>query len=333
MIANSTTLILGAGASAPIYPTSTELRPKIISGAGAAPYESYLESSHEDHDSGRERNYYAALKERFKRSHVTSIDAFLAEPENSPLVEVGHIAIAAALLPCESREEYPDWYPALFNAIRFRDNTERREKLRVVTFNYDLSLEFFVFYAFQNAYALTAEAARDMFHANVEVIHVYGELGELRELSDAQGARDYGADPDRLGPIINASKRIKVIGRHDETKDAFERAFLAIRNASFIAILGYGFDPLNNKNLRLQEAVADKFPFATGFGMGSGARARLNSLAHQSRMLMGAKTETVRAFLDETDFFSWINEPGAQARDVSRNIMKVFEHGSLPYTR
>jgi hypothetical protein len=67
--------------------------------------------------------------------------------------------------------------------------------------------------------------------------------------------------------------------------------------------------------------------------MGSGARSRLNSLAHQSRMLMGSKTETVKAFLDETDFLSWINVPHAKASDVSRNIMKVFEHGWLPYTR
>src|SRR6266566_2333634 len=130
MIANSTTLVLGAGASAPVYPTSTELRSKIISGFGAGPYESYLKNSPDGHDSGFEKDRYATLKARFQRSHVTSIDAFLAEPENSVLTNVGHIAIAAALLPCESREQYPDWYPALFNAIRFRDNSDRREKLR-----------------------------------------------------------------------------------------------------------------------------------------------------------------------------------------------------------
>jgi hypothetical protein len=333
MIANPTTLILGAGASAPVYPTGAELRDRIISGAGAKPYERYFQNAQEGHNAGFEEARYAQLKARLQRSHITSVDAFLAEPENAKLAEVGHIAIAAALLPCEARDKFPDWYPALFNAIRFRGVDERTEKLRVITFNYDLSLEFFLFHAFQNAYGLTAEQAREVFNASVEIIHVYGELGELRELSDSNKARDYGADLDMLGPIINASARIKLIGRHDETKDAFVKAFDAIRNASFVAILGYGFDALNNQNLRLQEAVANKHPFATGFGMGSGARSRLNSLAHQSRMLMGSKTETVKAFLDETDFLSWINVPHAKASDVSRNIMKVFEHGWLPYTR
>jgi hypothetical protein len=332
MIANPTTLILGAGASAPIYPIGSALREQVISGSGAKPYELYLNENGERDEVQREKYRYQTLKERFRASYIVSIDAFLAEPENQPLAEEGHIAIAAALLPCEAKDRYPDWYASLFNAIRFRADGVRMSKLKVVTFNYDLSLEHFLFHAFKNAYALSNIDARTMFNENVEIIHVYGDLGELTELSEAAKAREYGIKP-TFGAMVKASKRIKIIGRHDQTKDAFEKAFQAIRDAAFVAILGYGFDPMNNENLRLQEAVADRFPFATGFGMGSGARARLTSLAHHSSMIMGGKSETVKDFLEEIDFLRWINEPGVHARDYARRIMKVFEKGTLPYVR
>jgi hypothetical protein len=333
MIANPTTLILGAGASAPIYPIGSALRDQIISGSGAKPYELYLnEYARHRHEVQLENNRYQTLKERFRASYIVSIDAFLAEPENQQLVKEGHIAIAAALLPCESKDRYPDWYASLFNAIRFRDDGVRMSKLKVVTFNYDLSLEHFLFHAFKNAYGLSNADARKMFSVNVEIIHVYGDLGELVEFSDGAHAREYGIKPG-LGTIVKASERIKIIGRHDQTREAFEKAFQAIRDAKFVAILGYGFDPLNNENLRLQEAVADRFPFATGFGMGSGARARLTTLAHNSSMIMGGKGEAVKEFLEEIDFLRWINEPHVQARDSARRIMKVFEKGMLPYTR
>ena len=120
MIANATTLILGAGASAPTYPVGAELLQKI---AG-----SYLKGS------ARER-----LAVRLSRSMLSSVDAFLAEPGNSDLVEEGKAALAEALLPCE-RKEPPAWYALLFNAIRVEKSAQYSKQLKVVTFNYDLSL-------------------------------------------------------------------------------------------------------------------------------------------------------------------------------------------------
>lgn len=336
MIANSTTLILGAGASEPLgYPTGWKLRADIISGLGVSPYLEALRRTAEQ-DFGNcsaEIETYNRFKDRFKRSHVASIDAFLAEPENAQFSKVGTAAIAAALLTYEHPERDPNWYADLFNAIRFRADNERRFPLKVVSFNYDLSLEYFLFHAFMNTYGLSVEDTRVMLHQNVEFIHVYGDLGELSGLSSSNEARGYGANGSRSEPILKASKRIHIIGRHETTREAFTKAFQAISEASFVAILGYGFDQLNNHNLQLQEAVSAKHPFATGFGLGCGARSRLTKLAHQSGMIMGGKQETVKAFLDETDLLRWINEPGATAANVSMGIKKVFEKSLLPYAR
>lgn len=336
MIANPTTLILGAGASQPLgYPTGAELREHIINGLGIAPYLQALErTARQDYgNTSAEIETYKRFKDRFKKSHVASIDAFLAEPENAVFSTVGTAAIAAALLTFEHPERDPNWYADLFNAIRFRADNERRFPLKVVSFNYDLSLEFFLFNAFMNTYGLSVEETRAMVRENVEFIHVYGDLGELSGLHSSADARSYGGDSSLAGPIFKASKRIHIIGRNEATRDGFTKAFQIIAEATFVVILGYGFDQLNNNNLRLQDAVAAKHPFSTGYGLGCGARSRLTKLAHQSGMIMGGKKETVRDFLQETDLLRWINEPGATAANVSRGIKKVFDNSLLPYVR
>jgi len=122
VIANRTTLILGAGASDPTYPTGPGLI-DIITG-------SYTKGSE------RER-----LAIRLRTSMLPSIDAFLAEEGNSDLVEYGRQAIAEALIPCE-RKAVPAWDRLLFNAIRAPRSSKHSHPLQIVTFNYDLSLEY-----------------------------------------------------------------------------------------------------------------------------------------------------------------------------------------------
>jgi hypothetical protein len=94
MIANRTTLILGAGASKPFgYPTGAELRQQIIKRVGMR----------------FQDPVYEELLNRFRWSLVSSIDAFLAESENHHLQDIGRVAIVAALAKAEARDQTPDW--------------------------------------------------------------------------------------------------------------------------------------------------------------------------------------------------------------------------------
>ena len=202
MIANPTTLILGAGASVPFgYPTGIELRKQIINGLG-------MRYKAPDYDE---------LLNRFRWSLVSSIDAFLAEKENHHLQDAGRVAIVAALAQAEMQSQTENWYEQLFNAIRGRRGDERPHPVRIVTFNYDRSLEYFLFEAFKNAYRLSVEETRELFKQSVDIIHVYGDIGALPELDPHEpSARPYGAQL-KHDDYVAAAERIHIIDRADKS--------------------------------------------------------------------------------------------------------------------
>ena len=106
MLANSTTLIVGAGASVPLkYLTGAELRAWIIE--GRAMDENWGEESTVDQK---------RLSWRLRRSLIPSIDAFLAEDENQDLRAWGVLCIAGTLLPFEAlkKEDPPAWLRMVF---------------------------------------------------------------------------------------------------------------------------------------------------------------------------------------------------------------------------
>jgi len=281
MIANPTTLILGAGASRPAYPTGDELRDRIINACA-----------------GESDAKARALGSRLQRSLIPSIDAFLAEPENKDLEEVGKIMIAEALLPGESKA-HPIWYRLLFNAIRSR---AKGAKLRVVTFNYDLSLEDAIYKAFIAAYRLDGGPARVMMDEAIEIIHVYGQLGEI---AMPRGQRTYGeSNPS----ILETARGLRIIGRAPDNPQ-FTKAHEAIASAKFLGILGFGFDETNIANLKLVELSQDKAVFSTAYGMGYGMRAWIRHIGLK-KILFGHREHHVEKFLESSGFLHWANVPG-----------------------
>jgi len=320
MLANSTTLIIGAGASVSLgYPTGAELRGWIIEGRGISDdLTNYDDRSVVDGLVGK--NNQKKLNWRLRRSLIPSIDAFLAESENEDLREWGILCIAAALLPCEKfkKDEPPAWLRMVFNAIRGRLNNERQHRLKIVTFNYDLSIEYFLFHAFMASYKLDVNEARKLFEESVEIIHVYGQLGQIIELG---GEREYGSDFN-MHTIISASKGLKIIGRAPNDP-IFNNAHKAILEAEFLGILGFGYDETNVANLKLSERSSPKHAFSTGYNMGFGMRAWIRSTGLSS-ITMGSPNDDVAEFLHKSALLQWANTPGKTSLDMYNAILKYF---------
>lgn len=84
----------------------------------------------------------------FDRSGMWSIDAFLAHRDE--FTEPGKLAIAAVIADCERKAKPPRPRPI----EAFRQN-----RLSIITFNYDRSLEFFLRDAIQHSYGLSVSDA------------------------------------------------------------------------------------------------------------------------------------------------------------------------------
>lgn len=139
-----TTLILGAGASVPYgFPTGRSLADQIIEELtqGSTPLHIQLHKCGFEHEAIRE------FATRLTSLELYSIDRFLeAQPSYR---EIGGAAIAAIMIPNESSDrlkasDEDHWYRHLFNEL-LSGQTYDSSWLHVLTFNYDRSLEQYLF--------------------------------------------------------------------------------------------------------------------------------------------------------------------------------------------
>ncbi len=260
------------------------------------------------------------LSERLKLIKPLVIDYFLAW--NASLENIGRLVIAAVILNCESRwqkqrnnqnrrrvaerspiREQADnahkldlgkfkdgWYRFLFHKI-VSDCTESKQildsKLKIITFNYDVSLETELLDALTSIDFIDENDA-EQFLSNNRIIHMYGALHDLKlpknTLNDLHFSTFYFKNGTSILPAIHHqndvhnynsfintvtvakksldislkfSKNIRTIGHHDKDGDgsASSTAQQWILNAKYIYALGYGFDKNNNKRLGLEELL------------------------------------------------------------------------------
>ena len=193
MITKPTVLILGAGASTPFgFPSGEELVSRILE---------YLEGGHPARDvlshairALEPSRTIDEFHEALFYSGRMSIDAFLEH--NSQFLEVGKMAIASVLVPLENERTLfsasSNWYKLLFKYLNTRFDEFAENKLSILTYNYDRSLEQFLLTALRYAY----QGMKDEYvHcwdqlSRIPIVHLHGSLGEFPQ-----------AGPDQLGPL------------------------------------------------------------------------------------------------------------------------------------
>lgn len=209
--------------------------------------------------------------EAFLKSSMASIDAFLARRGDQRVMEggatfaeIGKAGIAISLISCENIHnlynfDNPDnWYHYLWQLIGDSLEDIGKNKLSIVTFNYDRSLEMFLLLAIRHAFGVTEEVAAEHLR-KIPIIHVYGKIGELACFGhEADRCRSYVAYPSAKDIKI-AAEGIRVIAEHRDDSPEFGQAHKALISADRICFLGFGFDATNVKRLNIFEILKKRF--------------------------------------------------------------------------
>ena len=282
MITEETVLIVGAGGSMPYgFPSAAKLRADIISHVGINSFhkalvESYKNDSDKIHIFDRA---YEDFRKEFKDSDIPSIDYFI---NNHPsLNSLGKKAIILNLLEAERGSRFredmqdrsSDWYTILYRKMisslnskidfqKFCDN-----KVSIITFNYDRSLEHYLFRSLSNLFEGIKENDVIEQLKSLKIIHLYGSLGHLpwQEGELGKDALSYGRE---LGhhEISQFEDNIKIINEAVIPSEVHE----IISNAKRIYFLGFGFDEVNLSNIGFPDCICvEKEVYSTTIGLAS----------------------------------------------------------------
>ncbi|MBI5604931.1 MAG: hypothetical protein HY879_16450 [Deltaproteobacteria bacterium] len=278
MITEDTLFILGAGSSFPYgYPTGKELRRKIckefsqdysvLLNRRASPDPDYFSE-----DVIQNAENFANI---FFKSSTPSIDLFLSRNHN--FSEIGRKAIALSIWKAETNsifredvDQSQDWYTYLYQrmteTLTNPDNFKliSQNKISFITFNYDRSLEHFLYESITNSFTSiprTQPPNGELFPFSIQ--HVYGQLAYL----PWQGAHylDYAAKLNNFD-FNNIFENIKVI--YDRTESDLTKTKDQILKTKKIFFLGFGFAKENLEILGIPELLTgDQEIYGTAFGM------------------------------------------------------------------
>lgn len=242
----------------------------------------------------------------FLHSGMQSIDAFLARrgahslypPYENNLLEqkkfsdIGKAAIALKLIERENhnalfKTKEDHWYQYLWTNLADSLNDFGENKLSIITFNYDRSLECYLLIALQNSFGIGEIQAAEQLK-KIPIIHVYGQLAELPHMcGDRAESRFFKPDSSDPVSIDAAARGIKVIdeGRNDDS--VFGKAKKYLSEAERICFLGFGFDETNVNRLGIKDILTDRFQksgfaspkiYATSIGQRDAERDRVFEL-------------------------------------------------------
>ena len=255
MITIPTVLVLGAGASDPY----------------GFPYGLRLLSEIENSISNTNHQWWDTIDQlKIPREDVTyflnelllsgqpSIDAFLEQ--RSELLKVGKLVIALAIANHEREQNLTQisvrtngFYHYLFAKLNASREDFSKNRLSIITFNYDRSIEQFLFLALKHSWNISDEECKEILN-NIPLIHVHGNLGLLPWQGDKFRvySREYTPED-----IQFSSEQIIVISEGQETSKEFQHAFQLMKKAKRIYFLGFGYNPTNLKRLGIDRLPED----------------------------------------------------------------------------
>ena len=259
MITKKTVLILGAGASQPYgYPLGEELRRRIcnnITNSHNTETLNYL---------GFKGGIIKKFRDEFLNSGKYTIDEFLEK--RTEFVDIGKIAIGLELIPLEHIEnlnmvnDSDNWYRVVFKEMdsdidEFYDfNDFHKNKISFITFNYDRSLEQFMFNALKYSYDLGDENVSKIL-SKIDIIHLHGQLGFLPWQNKEGRAYSPIIEPNWLK---KSAEQIRIIHESSSSDKNFLKTHELLHDAERIYFLGFGFNRTNLIRLNISKLLNSK---------------------------------------------------------------------------
>ncbi|MFL5764925.1 MAG: hypothetical protein ACJ77K_13355 [Bacteroidia bacterium] len=239
MITRETAFIIGAGGSFPYgFPLGEELVRNIIANLSTIKYTSELK------DLRFHPSTIQKFGQRLAGSNLRSIDTFL-EHQSDDLKLLGKTAIAQELIKytAYNKDQISDnWYKEIWNKMYTSLDLLKKNKIYFITFNYDLSLEHFLYRSVSSSFDTSREEIVDIM-SSFTFIHVHGKIGL------APWEKGYNSDIS----LSEAAKGIKIISEDVEKSTEFTQAQEILKKAERIYILGFGYHPINIQRLKLAE--------------------------------------------------------------------------------
>ncbi len=264
MIRKPTVLILGAGASAPYgFPTGRQLLFEIADTLNNLSSDTVLQLR----QLGFKDDMIKKFRNELLQSSQPSVDAFLEKkPE---YMDLGKTVIACALIPRERPEilvrgRNQEWYEYLFNQLDSSREEFPNNELSIITFNYERSLQWFLFVSVQNSYSLNDKEAAELVRS-IPIVHIYGDLGSL--FNDSDYVRPFSPELNET-TISRAVSRIAIVHEANVTEDAFSDAYDIIERAEIVSFLGFGYLEVNVERLRINQLFEGSLVLGSVFGLG-----------------------------------------------------------------
>jgi hypothetical protein len=248
-----------------------------------------------------------AFRATFKNSDRVSIDSFINQYEDT-YGDIAKAAVAAFILLFEREGRLGgDWYQVLNEALLRNFRNFAKGDLRIITFNYDRSLERYLHRTFQTHFRKNEVAKEALLR--IETHYVYGSLGSLDPA--AEDHVDYGR-----GCLKTAANGIHLATDRSTAQTELISEWLAA--ADRVIFLGFGFWEENVKLLPLQEVTEfknDKHQrqerFSSAYRLPKYIVADMKA---QHRVVFGEINDTGLDYVTNTAVFSWkVSLPPANA--------------------
>jgi len=303
LIDRKTVFVLGAGGSCPYgYPSGAHLRKRICLFQGL--WQSYNASGIPNELAQKEKSRLKEIKEfidKFNKSRIKSIDLFIAN--NPKLAPIGKYIIAFEIFKAEQNSHFgeeakfeqeqiadtqrrgirgpsdllslplfmgEDWYSFLYNHLiegkvgkddlpDFSDGN-----LGFITFNYDRSLEQFLYEALRYSFTEVPEERVVQCLKQLKILHVYGQTVPLK-WQNPDDYVDYKQKPSE-SLLQRAANNIKTIYEEKVNPELMEAQNL-IKQSEQMFFLGFGYASENMEVLGLPSIIPQRcLVYGTAFG-------------------------------------------------------------------